>query len=90
MSKQQLEDLPLGLRFIFSNVMHECRENPPTNWPASVYELIDRQDLAVLQNKVFDSYYLDNMENKLIKSNTDVTWTHNDGMEFDYTVSSQS
>ncbi|XP_008202865.1 anaphase-promoting complex subunit 1 [Nasonia vitripennis] len=84
-NKQQLENMPLGLRFIFSNVIHQCRENPPTNWPASVYELIDRQDLAVLQKKIFDSYYLDSTQDKIVKNNSDDV-EHNDGMEFDYTI----
>lgn len=28
------------------DVIDKCRENPPTNWPKSTYELIMREDLA--------------------------------------------
>ncbi|XP_032663807.1 anaphase-promoting complex subunit 1 isoform X2 [Odontomachus brunneus] len=48
MTKQDLELLPPAVSLMIQDVIHRCRECPPSNWPMRVYELIDRQDLAAL------------------------------------------
>uniref|UniRef100_A0A0C9RW07 ANAPC1 protein n=1 Tax=Fopius arisanus TaxID=64838 RepID=A0A0C9RW07_9HYME len=49
MSKKDLETLPPGVALLLKDVMHRCRERPPSTWPTQAYELIDRQDLATLE-----------------------------------------
>ena len=82
-----MDNLPAGINFIFNNIIYHCRERPPSNWPSSVYELIDRQDMAALERKIGDKHFLEHEENKYIKSNCNFdNKDTNDGMEFDYTV----
>jgi hypothetical protein len=88
MTKQELDNLPSGLNFVLSNIIYQCRENPPTNWPLLAYELIDRQDLAALGKNVWHNYHLDHVQNENVKCDSNFNYTErNDGMEFDYTVS---
>ena len=49
LSKKDLETLPPGVALVLKDVMHRCRERPPSDWPPEVYELVDRQDLAALE-----------------------------------------
>ncbi|KAL7307917.1 hypothetical protein TKK_0000010 [Trichogramma kaykai] len=85
--KNELDNLPAGINYIFNSILYFCRENPPTNWPSSVYELIDRQDLAALEQKVAGKDYLENEENKYIQRDRNHDDKDlNDGMELDYTI----
>ncbi|XP_011495610.1 PREDICTED: anaphase-promoting complex subunit 1 [Ceratosolen solmsi marchali] len=87
MNKQQLDNLPSGINFVLSNIIYQCRENPPTNWPLLAYELIDRQDLAALGKNISHNHHLDHIQNENVKSDVNFNYTErNDGMEFDYTI----
>ncbi|XP_039313778.1 anaphase-promoting complex subunit 1 isoform X3 [Solenopsis invicta] len=81
MKKEDLETLPPAVSLMIRDVMHRCRENPPSNWPTHAYELIDRQDLAVLDKHLKPSSRLQYTDGEMrdygIKDEQD------DGMEFD-------
>jgi len=81
MRKEDLETLPPAVSLMIKDVMHRCRENPPSNWPMHAYELIDRQDLAVLDKHLKPSSRLQYIDSETrdygIKDEQD------DGMEFD-------
>ncbi|XP_063980252.1 anaphase-promoting complex subunit 1 [Diachasmimorpha longicaudata] len=81
MSKKDLETLPPGVSLMLKDVMHRCRERPPSTWPPQAYELVDRQDLAALEK---------HLKNLTDKSDTDSTSNYpirdpeqDDGMTFD-------
>ncbi|XP_042491370.1 anaphase-promoting complex subunit 1 isoform X2 [Macadamia integrifolia] len=44
---QQLDLLPAGVSLPFRHALDNCRESPPTDWPAAAYVLIGREDLAL-------------------------------------------
>lgn len=80
MRKEDLETLPPAVSLMIKDVMHRCRESPPSNWPMHAYELIDRQDLAVLDKHLKPSSRLQYIDSETrdygIKDEQD------DGMEF--------
>ncbi|XP_012535623.1 anaphase-promoting complex subunit 1 isoform X2 [Monomorium pharaonis] len=80
MRKEDLETLPPAVSLMIRDVMHRCRESPPSNWPTHAYELIDRQDLAVLDKHLKPSLKLQYPDGEMrdygIKD-------EDDGMEFD-------
>ncbi|XP_042399420.1 anaphase-promoting complex subunit 1 [Zingiber officinale] len=45
--RQQLDLLPLGVSLPLRHALDNCRESPPTDWPASAYVLVGREDLAL-------------------------------------------
>ncbi|XP_011861283.1 PREDICTED: anaphase-promoting complex subunit 1 isoform X2 [Vollenhovia emeryi] len=81
MRKEHLETLPPAVSLMIKDVMHRCRESPPSNWPMHAYELIDRQDLAVLDKHLKPLSRLQSIDGDTrdygIKDEQD------DGMEFD-------
>lgn len=81
MRKEDLETLPPAVSLMIKDVIHRCRESPPSNWPMHAYELIDRQDLAVLDKHLKPSSRLQYIDSETrdygIKDEQD------DGMEFD-------
>lgn len=82
MKKKDLNILPLGVSLLFKDVMHKCRERPPSNWSKHAYELIDRQDLAALErhSRPFkQDHYTDNDGNNYLVKDPE----QDDGMEFD-------
>ncbi|XP_038980234.1 anaphase-promoting complex subunit 1 isoform X2 [Phoenix dactylifera] len=44
---QQLDLLPLGVSLPLRHALDNCRESPPTDWPAAAYVLVGREDLAM-------------------------------------------
>ncbi|XP_071734398.1 anaphase-promoting complex subunit 1 [Rutidosis leptorrhynchoides] len=44
---QQLDLLPVGVSLPLRHVLDKCRECPPTDWPASAYVLLGREDLSL-------------------------------------------
>ncbi|KAF8397264.1 hypothetical protein HHK36_016174 [Tetracentron sinense] len=44
---QQLDLLPAGVSLPLRHALDKCRESPPTDWPATAYVLIGREDLAL-------------------------------------------
>ncbi|CAN1174838.1 Anaphase-promoting complex subunit 1 [Linum perenne] len=44
---QQLDTLPSGVSLPLRHALSTCRESPPTDWPASAYVLLGREDLAL-------------------------------------------
>ncbi|KAK1284173.1 Anaphase-promoting complex subunit 1 [Acorus calamus] len=44
---QQLDLLPVGVSLPLRHALDKCRESPPTDWPASAYVLVGREDLAL-------------------------------------------
>lgn len=85
MTKKDLEHLPTGISMIFKDVMHRCRERPPSTWPKEIYQLVDRQDLAELEKHSSPS----NSELLLIDEKSSITKEPepDDGMDFDDNVS---
>lgn len=85
MTKQDLEILPPAVSLMIRDVMHRCRESPPSNWPMRAYELIDRQDLAALDKHLKSprsrEYVDGEMMNYSVKDPE-----QDDGMGFDDTV----
>lgn len=49
-TRRDLDNVPSAINFIFHEVLWQCRENPPTDWSAEAYFLIQRPDLAVQAN----------------------------------------
>ncbi|KAI4480329.1 hypothetical protein M0804_010327 [Polistes exclamans] len=82
MKKEDLEILPPGVSLILKDVMHRCRERPPSNWPAKVYELIDRQDLAALGTHL-NSLHMNDSNDNNGKNYLTKDVDQDDGMEFD-------
>ncbi|CAL1682145.1 unnamed protein product [Lasius platythorax] len=84
MTKEDLEILPPAISLMIKDVMHRCRECPPSNWPMHAYELVDRQDLAALDKHLKPSSKLQYIDGETkdygIKDEQD------DGMEFDDTI----
>lgn len=81
MTKEDLEILPPAISLMIKDVMHRCRECPPSNWPMHAYELVDRQDLAALDKHLKPPSRLQYIDGETkdygIKDEQD------DGMEFD-------
>lgn len=81
MKKEDLETLPPAISLMIKDVIHRCRESPPSNWPMHAYKLIDRQDLAMLDKHLKPSSRLQYNDGETrdyaIKDEQD------DGMEFD-------
>lgn len=46
-TRQQVEDLPMGLALPLLEVLATCRTNPKGDWPPEAYHLIDREDIAL-------------------------------------------
>nr|XP_043632201.1 anaphase-promoting complex subunit 1 [Erigeron canadensis] len=44
---QQLDLLPAGVSLPLRHALDKCRECPPTDWPASAYVLLGREDLSL-------------------------------------------
>ncbi|KAJ9539792.1 hypothetical protein OSB04_026298 [Centaurea solstitialis] len=44
---QQLDSLPAGVSLPLRHVLDKCRECPPSDWPASAYVLLGREDLSL-------------------------------------------
>lgn len=85
--KQELDNLPPGIKFVFHNIIYQCKDKPPSDWPSSMYELIDRQDLTALEKKEMEDHHLNSIHNDGTKDNSDLnTLDPSDGMEFDYTI----
>ncbi|XP_024938958.1 anaphase-promoting complex subunit 1 isoform X2 [Cephus cinctus] len=85
MKKKDLEILPPGISLLFKDIMHRCRERPPPNWPAHVYELVDRQDLAALDGHSLpleQSHGEDNDGKSYLIKDPE----QDDGMEFDDSI----
>ncbi|KYM96372.1 PREDICTED: anaphase-promoting complex subunit 1 [Cyphomyrmex costatus] len=81
MKKEDLETLPPAVSLMIKDVMHRCRENPPSNWPMHAYELIGRQDLAVLDKHLKPSSKLQYTDNET--TDYGIKDEQDDGMEFD-------
>ncbi|XP_025163872.1 anaphase-promoting complex subunit 1 isoform X2 [Harpegnathos saltator] len=85
MTKQDLEILPPAVSLMIRDVIHRCRECPPSNWPMRVYELVDRQDLAALDRHLKppkSRQYVDGeTKNYTVKDPE-----QDDGMGFDDTI----
>lgn len=47
-SSHMLETLPSAIEIIFKNAITQCQASPPTTWPASFLNLINRDDLVFL------------------------------------------
>ncbi|XP_073113376.1 anaphase-promoting complex subunit 1 isoform X2 [Elaeis guineensis] len=45
--RQQLDLLPVGVSLPLRHALDNCRESPPTDWPAAAYVLVGREDLAM-------------------------------------------
>ncbi|XP_020082005.1 anaphase-promoting complex subunit 1-like [Ananas comosus] len=45
--RQYLDLLPVGVSLPLRHALDKCRESPPTDWPASAYVLVGREDLAM-------------------------------------------
>lgn len=88
MKKEDLETLPPGVSLILKDVMHRCRERPPSNWPANVYELVDRQDLAALGTHL-NSLHMNDPNDNDGKNYLTKDLDQDDGMEFDDNVISK-
>lgn len=86
MRKKDLETLPPGVAVILKDVMHRCREEPLSNWPADIYELVDRQDLAGLEKHSLPEKQTDHLENGKSYAIKDDDPDQDDGMDFDDTV----
>ena len=43
---QKLNSLPFGIVLPLLEVIHQCHENPPSNWPEGAYALMGRHDLS--------------------------------------------
>jgi len=85
MTREDLEILPPAISLIIKDVMHRCRECPPSNWPMRAYELVERQDLAALDRYVKPSSKLQYIDGETIKD-YGIKDEQDDGMEFDDTV----
>ncbi|XP_012268770.2 anaphase-promoting complex subunit 1 isoform X2 [Athalia rosae] len=84
MSCKDLEIFPPGISLLLNEVMHRCRERPPSNWPTAAYTLIDRQDLAALERHsqpLNIDYHGSAGQNCGVKDSE-----QDDGMEFDNTI----
>lgn len=66
--------------------MHRCREEPLSNWPPDIYELVDRQDLAGLEKHSLPEKQTDHLENGKNYAIKDDDPDQDDGMDFDDTV----
>ncbi|XP_043478595.1 anaphase-promoting complex subunit 1 [Leptopilina heterotoma] len=86
MRKKDLETLPPGVAVILKDVMHRCREEPLSNWPADIYELVDRQDLAGLEKHSLPEKQTDHLENGKNYAIKDDDPDQDDGMDFDDTI----
>lgn len=82
MTKKDLEMLPPGVSLLLKDVMYRCRERPPSNWPKEAYELVDRQDLAALDEHLKSTASSQHMENEG-KNYSIKDPEQDDGMEFD-------
>ncbi|KAG7200866.1 hypothetical protein KM043_003229 [Ampulex compressa] len=82
MEKKDLKVLPPGVALMLMDVMYKCREHPPSNWPMHAYELVDRQDLAALDNKP-RSVLQDQQPGSEGKNYSAKDPEQDDGMEFD-------
>lgn len=49
-TRRDLDNVPAAINFVFHETLWQCRENPPTDWTAEAYFLIQRPDLAVQAN----------------------------------------
>lgn len=49
-TRRDLDNVPAAINFIFHEILWQCRENPPADWSAEAYFLIQRPDLAVQAN----------------------------------------
>lgn len=78
-TQQTLLTYPPGVAILLCDVIDKCRENPPTNWPKSTYELIMREDLA---SQTLNTYY-NNSNKKNNSTNTDKSNNWNDASETD-------
>ncbi|XP_076241205.1 anaphase promoting complex subunit 1 isoform X2 [Calliopsis andreniformis] len=85
MTKKDLEILPSGVSLLLKDVMYRSRERPPSNWPKEAYELIDRQDLAALDEHLKSSVSIQHVENEG-KNYSIKDPEQDDGMEFDDAV----
>ncbi|XP_014469767.1 PREDICTED: anaphase-promoting complex subunit 1-like [Dinoponera quadriceps] len=85
MTKQDLETLPPAVSLIMRDVMHRCRECPPSNWPMRAYELIDRQDLAALDRHLKPAKSRQYVDGET-KNYTVKDPEQDDGMGFDDTI----
>ncbi|XP_046750016.1 anaphase-promoting complex subunit 1 [Diprion similis] len=84
MSCKDLEILPPGVSLLLHEAMHKCRGRPPSDWPTSVYALIDRQDLAALERHSLPlniDCHVNTGKSCIVKDPE-----QDDGMEFDDTV----
>nr|XP_034193924.1 anaphase-promoting complex subunit 1 isoform X2 [Osmia lignaria] len=85
MNKKDLETLPTGISLVLKDIMYRCRERPPSNWPMQAYELVDRQDLAVLDKHIKFTASNQHVENEG-KNYSIKDPEQDDGMEFDDAV----
>lgn len=85
LTKKDLEILPPGVALILKDVMHKCRERPPSDWPTKAYELIDRQDLAALEkhSRTLKSEHSSETSGQNYPSRDP---EQDDGMEFDDSI----
>ncbi|KAF7995485.1 hypothetical protein HCN44_006592 [Aphidius gifuensis] len=88
MTKKHLDILPPGISLLLKDVMHRCRESPPSNWPFEAYELIDRQDLSSLSNNNANNNNNDINKDKIENSTNYIVRDseQDDGMTFDDTI----
>ncbi|KAJ8671494.1 hypothetical protein QAD02_002753, partial [Eretmocerus hayati] len=86
MNQRCLGLLPPIISIMLNHVIHHCKANPSPLWSPSIYDFIQREDLAMLKRNRAENDY---MERKSIidPQTTTLLSVHNrgDGMEFDYT-----
>lgn len=53
-TRREIENLPPSLNLLLHEALWQCRDNPQPVWPVSIYELLERMDLAT-QNEAVHS-----------------------------------
>lgn len=72
---------PPGVAVLLCDIIDKCRDQPPTNWPKSAYELIMREDLA---SQTLNIHSDNKEERKIINVEKLIDW--NDANETDNNI----
>lgn len=59
---RSLETYPLAVNFVLYDALWRCRFDPPTDWPAEAYNLLQRPDLAS-QSDIIKTVSIHNLKN---------------------------
>lgn len=62
-TSRDMDSFPIAIKLLLHEALFKCRENPPSDWPASAYNLLQRNDLAaqkemLLRDKIENSLNL--------------------------------